>query len=177
MRRVLVLGSGGAGKSTLSRRLGGALGLEVIHLDAHYWQPGWVETPKEEWFPAVEALLARGEWVMDGNYGGTLERRLDACDTIVFIDLPRALCLWRILKRIVMYRKGGRPDMAEGCHEKFDFVFLRWVWDYPAKTRPLIFEQLRTRGAGKRIIHLRTRAEVERFVSGLEAERGRGVEV
>ena len=117
MRKVCVIASAsGNGKTTLGRKLAERLDVPFVELDALVHGPGWVETPREEWFPAVEALLARGEWVIDGNYGSTLERRLDACDTVVFIDLPRALCLWRILKRIVMYRKGGRPDMAEGCH-------------------------------------------------------------
>lgn len=71
MRRVLVIGCGGAGKSTLARQLGEATGLPVIHLDAHYWRPGWVETPKETWRAAVDELIAADAWIMDGNYSGT----------------------------------------------------------------------------------------------------------
>jgi adenylate kinase family enzyme len=70
MRRVLVIGSGGAGKSTFSVALGKRLELPVIHLDAHFWRPGWVETPKPEWRERVAQLAARDAWVMDGNYGG-----------------------------------------------------------------------------------------------------------
>src|SRR4051812_22129729 len=72
MRRVLVIGSGGAGKSTFARSLAERLGLPLIHLDALYWRPGWVETPKEEWAREVRRLLSADRWVMDGNYGGTL---------------------------------------------------------------------------------------------------------
>jgi adenylate kinase family enzyme len=169
MRKVLVIGSGGAGKSTLARRLGGLLGLPVIHLDVHYWKPGWVETPKDDWREAVEGLAARDEWVMDGNFSGTLAARLAACDTVVFLDLPRALCLWRVLKRLVMYRQEGRPDMAEGCSEQLDFKFLFWVWGYPKRSRPKVFRLVEENAAGAKFIHLRSRAAVREFLGRVEA--------
>ena len=165
MRRILVIGSGGAGKSTLSRRLGERLGLEVLHLDAFYWLPGWVETPKDEWRRTVEGLCARESWVMDGNFSGTLDLRLTACDTVVFLDVPRAVCLWRVLKRLVMYRNTPRPDMAAGCGEKFDPKFLHWVWTYPSESRPKILARLEEFAAGKRVVRLRSDAEVEKFLA------------
>lgn len=165
MRRILVIGSGGAGKSTLSRRLGERLGLEVLHLDAFFWRPGWVETPKDEWRRTVEGLCARESWVMDGNFSGTLDVRLAACDTVVFLDLPRAVCLWRVLKRLVMYRNRRRPDMAEGCGEKLDPKFLHWVWTFPSTSRRKILARLDEAGAGKRVERLRSDAEVERFLA------------
>ncbi|HEX8282278.1 MAG TPA: DNA topology modulation protein [Pyrinomonadaceae bacterium] len=168
MKRVLVIGSGGAGKSTLSRRLGEALGLEVIHLDVEHWRPGWVETPKDEWARKVDELCRRDSWVMDGNFSGTLEPRLAACDTVVFLDLPRAVCVWRVFKRVLMYRKGTRPDMAEGCHEQFDMKFLLWVWNYPERTRPKVLALLEKYGEGKKLVHLRSGAAVERFLKQLE---------
>jgi adenylate kinase family enzyme len=89
MRRIMVIGSGGAGKSIFSRRLGDVLGIEVIHLDRLHWKPGWAETPKGEWAELVGQLVRGDEWIIDGNYGGTLEVRLGACDTVIFLDLPR----------------------------------------------------------------------------------------
>ncbi len=83
MRRVLVIGSGGAGKSTFARRLGDILQIDVIHLDTFYWRPGWVETPKPEWREIVLGLVQRESWIMDGNFSGTLEQRLEACDTVI----------------------------------------------------------------------------------------------
>src|ERR1051325_11561095 len=118
MRRVLVIGSGGAGKSTFAARLGERTGLPVVHLDAHYWRAGWRETPREEWDARVDELLAADEWIIDGNYGGTLARRLAACDTVIFLDLPRTLCLWRVVKRRALFRGRSRPDMAEGWPER-----------------------------------------------------------
>lgn len=167
MRRILVIGSAGAGKSTLALRLGARLGLEVIHLDAEHWRSGWVEPPREEWAARVEELLRRDAWVMDGNYSGTLARRLEACDAVVFLDLPRTLCVWRVLKRVVTYRAQTRPDMAPGCDERLDLKFLAWIWNYPTRSRPKVLALLAEHRHDKQIFHLRTRAEVEKFLAGL----------
>jgi adenylate kinase family enzyme len=164
MRKILVIGSGGAGKSTFSRRLGRILDLEVVHLDALYWKPGWVETPKPEWRRTVEDLVSRDSWIIDGNYSGTLDIRFEACDTAIFLDVPRAVCAWRLLKRKALYRRGGRPDMARGCDEKLSLEFFRWVWAYPARTRPKVLRLLREAPPGKNIFHLRKRAEIEGFL-------------
>ncbi|HWS54114.1 MAG TPA: DNA topology modulation protein [Pyrinomonadaceae bacterium] len=165
MRRILVIGSGGAGKSTFARRLGAALGLEVIHLDALYWRAGWVETPKDEWRERVEGLVRREAWVMDGNYGGTLELRLAACDTVVFLDLPRVVCVWGVLRRALRHRGESRPDMARGCPERVTPAFLRWVWGYPSRSRPKVLRLLAEHAAGRRVVRLRSRAEAEEFLA------------
>jgi adenylate kinase family enzyme len=144
MKKVIVIGSDGSGKSTFARRLGKAFDIEVIHLDQGYWKPNWVKTPKDEWSKIVEGLLDRESWIMDGNFGGTREMRVRACDTVVFLDIPRRICLYRILKRAVLYRGRTRPDMAEGCKERFDWEFVEWVWNYTNRARPRILAQLET---------------------------------
>jgi adenylate kinase family enzyme len=171
MRRILVIGSGGAGKSTLARRLGERLGIEVVHLDALYWRPGWVEPPKEFWRERVAELLRRDAWILDGNYGGTLEQRLAACDAVVFLDLPRTLCLWRVLGRALRHRGRSRPDMAPGCPERLTLDFLRWVWGYRTRTRPKVLRLLAAHAEGRQIVRLRSRAEVEDFLAGLARPR------
>lgn len=171
MRRILIIGSSGAGKSTFAYRLGQLLNLEVLHLDAFYWRPGWVETPKAEWRVKVEELIRRDAWIIDGNYSGTLDIRLAACDTVIFLDLSRLLCFWRALKRRVMYRNKSRPDMAEGCREKFDLEFARWIWNYPSRSRPGVVAMLAANSIGKKIIRLRTSAEVKAFLEMQRTER------
>lgn len=170
MRKVLVIGPGGAGKSTLASQLGKLLNIEVLHLDRFYWRAGWVETPKPEWLKTVEELTTRDSWIMDGNYSGTLDVRFQACDTVIFLDMARTLCLWRVIKRAVTYRNRSRPDMADGCHEKLNLEFLLWIWNYPRRSRPKIIKMLEASPAEKRIVWLRSQADVERFLS-MQGER------
>lgn len=165
MRKVLVIGPGGAGKSTVANQLGKLLNMQVIHLDKLYWHAGWIETPKSNWRETVAELLGRDAWIMDGNYSGTLDLRLQACDTVIFLDMSRALCIWRVLKRAIMYRNKSRPDMAEGCPERLTVEFLLWIWNYPRKTRPKVVRMLESAVAEKRIIWLRSQADVEHFLS------------
>ena len=167
MKRVIVLGSGGSGKSTFARRLGEITGLEVVHLDSVFWRPNWERTPKDEWEETVKELAGRDSWIMDGNFGGTRELRLRACDTAILLDLPRYLCIYRVLKRAIVYRGKSRPDMAPGCNEKMDLEFFLWVWRYRKRGRLRALEQLK-RAQDKRIIILRSKSDVEKFLTDLE---------
>ncbi|MEJ7810760.1 MAG: DNA topology modulation protein [Gemmatimonadaceae bacterium] len=167
MRRVMIIGSGGAGKSTLAARMGARTGLPVVHLDAEHWKPGWVETPEAEWARVVDALVARDSWVIDGNYGGTLDQRFAAADTVIFLDMPRAACLWGVIKRRVRFRGRTRPDVGRGCPERLTWEFIRWIWTYRATRRPGILKRLESLAREKRVVRLTTRAEVEAFVTEL----------
>lgn len=169
MKKTLIIGSGGAGKSTFSRRLGAALGIEVIHLDRLFWSANWMETPKDEWRKKVEQILPGDSWIMDGNFGGTMEMRMEACDTIIFLDFPRLVCTYRVLKRIALYKKNNRPDMAEGCDEKFDLKFLSWIWNFSKTGKPKIEKLLDKFQNAKTVIRLKSKAEVEKFLSACSA--------
>lgn len=167
MQRIAVIGCSGAGKSTMSRHLGEILGLEVIHLDLHYWRPGWIETPEEEW-PAIHDRLVQGEsWIMDGNFSSTMAVRLAAADTVIFLDFPRLLCLARVLRRWLTYYGRNRADLPPGCPEKFDLPFLKWIWNFPRRSRPRVLEALAALGPEKRVIVLRRPGEVELFLKSM----------
>jgi len=163
MKKIIIIGSGGAGKSTFARRLGEMTGIEVLHLDKLYWKPNWVEPSKEEWEKLLEKMLEKDEWIMDGNFGGTLEMRLKHCDTAIFLDLPRTVCIYRALKRWTKYYNTNRPDMTVGCNEKVDLEFLGWIWSFPKKKKPKIEEKLKIFEKEKTIIRLRSPKEVENF--------------
>jgi len=165
MKKVLIIGPGGAGKSTVARRLGELLRIEVFHLDRYYWQPGWVETPKHIWQARVEQLLRQDSWIIDGNYSGTLGTRLQACDTVIFLDMSRLLCVWRIIRRRLIYRKTKRPDMADRCDERFSLEFLSWVWNYSRRSRPKVVGLLKANEKTKKIVWLSSKGEVERFLN------------
>ena len=136
MRRVLVLGIPGAGKSTFSRALAARTGLPLIHLDKEFWQPGWVETPRPHWRVRMAELVAGEHWIMDGNYAGTLDLRLPRADTVVVFDFPRLVCLRRAVWRAATTYNRVRSDMAAGCPERFDLEFLRYIWTFNTKERP-----------------------------------------
>lgn len=164
MRRVLVIGSAGAGKSNFAARLAARTRLPLVHLDALYWRPGWTEPPRDEWDATLERLLAGERWILDGNYGRTLERRLAACDTAVFLDLPRTVCLRRAVWRRIRFHGRSRPDMREGCPERLTWAFVRWIWRYPREQRPRVMTQLAALRPGQRAVVLRSPAEVEAFL-------------
>lgn len=125
MKRVAVVGSGGAGKSTFARALGATTGLPVIHLDEHFWKPGWVETQRDAWRACQERLLIGDRWIVDGNYGGTLDVRLRKVDTVIILALRPSVCVVQALRRELTNR--GRAVQAPGCPERFDATFLRRI--------------------------------------------------
>src|SRR6185503_1778037 len=104
VQRVAVIGSGGAGKSVFSRELAERSGLPVIHLDREFWRPNWEPTPENEWADRVRSLAEAERWVMDGNYSHTMEIRFARADTVVFLDLPRLLCIWSVVWRWARFR-------------------------------------------------------------------------
>jgi adenylate kinase family enzyme len=163
MRKIVVIGSCGAGKSTFSRRLHNITNLELIHLDKHYWEPNWSEPAKDEWKQKVAELVQGDSWIIDGNYGGTMELRIAACDTVIFLDLPRFICLRRVLQRIAFYKKNGRPDMADGCDERFDWEFIKYVWRFQKDKIPQIESRLEKFGDSKKIVRLRSNRDIELF--------------
>mgnify|MGYP000084129500 CR=1 FL=1 len=135
MQRVLVIGSPGAGKSTLAHALARRTGLPLHHLDRMHWLPGWVERDRAEGLEAVRQVLAQDRWIIDGNYGSSLPLRLTRADTVVWLDYPTHLCLGRALKRWWAYRGRSRPDMTEGCDERLDPEFLLYIARFRSEWR------------------------------------------
>lgn len=164
-QKIILIGSGGAGKSTLARALGEVLRLPVHHLDALFWSAGWVAAAKGDWIATQEKLCAGERWILDGNFDRTLDLRLAAADTIVYLDFPRLLCLYRAVKRTFTYRGRTRPDMASGCPERLDADFLKWIWNYPVRSRPGVLEKLERLRGQKEIVHLRSPREVDAFLA------------
>ncbi|GMA63199.1 DNA topology modulation protein [Alicyclobacillus fastidiosus] len=172
MKRIIVIGSPGAGKSTFSRELSRRLGLPLYHLDSLYWKPGWVERSSEEWAAIHEGVLAQPTWVVDGNYGSTLHLRVAAADTVIWLDLPRTLCLYRCLKRVVRHWGRTRPDMGAGCPERLDIDFLKYVWRFKRNGRAKIFTCLLKYGDDKVVYRLSARRRIRKFLDQVSEESG-----
>lgn len=168
MQRILILGSSGSGKSTLARRLGATLELPVIHLDRHFWNPGWVETPTSEWRSAVGKLVEREQWIIDGNYRDTLDIRLKAADTVIFLDLPRLTCMVGAITRRFKYINQPRPDIASGCEEKIldpNFPAFLWhIWNYPTRARSHVLRSLAKAEKSVDIVWLKSRQQANTFL-------------
>jgi adenylate kinase family enzyme len=165
MNRILVIGNAGAGKSTFARRLGGKLGLPVIHLDSHFWRPGWQIPETSAWRQQLIALAVSPLWVMDGNYINTFDIRMPCADSLVWLDHPRGTCMRRVLMRTIIGHGRTRSDLAEGCPDRFDIAFLRYVWNFQVKQRPRIIGGIEQFGSHLRVIRLACDREVENFLT------------
>ena len=164
MRRVVILGSSGAGKSTYARALGEKLGLPVVHHDALFWRPGWVEPDPEPFRAAVAAAIAGDAWITDGNYvSRTFDLRLPRADAVIFLHQPRWLCVARILSRWIFAFGRRRPDMAEGCDENFSWDFFLWTWNFQAIHAPRILKA--AEAFPTTVTHLRGGAAIARFLA------------
>jgi adenylate kinase family enzyme len=165
VQRVAVVGSGGAGKSTFARALGGVTDIPVIHLDENYWNPGWVGTPRDEWAAIQGALVARDRWIIEGHYANTFDLRFRRADTVIVLALSRRVCIYRVLKRVVL--NWHHDTQARGCPEHFDLTFLRWLWDFPQNGRPKLAAALQRHEDHLEVVVLKSSASARRYLAEL----------
>lgn len=173
-KRILVLGSGGAGKSTLARALGEATGIPVVHLDSLYWQPSWTPTDRQAWRDVVERETGKDAWIMDGNYVDTLEQRLSRAQLAIDLQYSRVTCLLGVLRRIRAMHGRVRPDMGAGCPERFDASFLRWVWNFPKQDGARVRQLLAAHSKVPCVV-LHNRRAARAFVMQMRRESGGGI--
>src|SRR5436190_3844773 len=173
MQRVLVMGSSGSGKSTFARRLSAITGIPFVSIDALFWKPGWVESDRAEFRERLTDAARQPRWIIDGNFTSLADLRRDACDTVIWFDLPRATCMMGILTRIGKSYGRVRPEMAEGCPEKVDLEFFRYVWTFRAQQRPNLLKYFAGLRPDQSLICFRHRAEAERYLNDLAATANR----
>lgn len=167
MKRVIIIGCGGAGKSTLAQQMGQKTGIPVVHLDKLFWKPGWVERTPEEFDPMLQQELEKDAWIMDGNFNRTMPQRVERCDTIIYLDFSRIACLLGVIKRVITTYGTVRPDMGEGCPERIDFEFLKWVWTFNKNKRERYYRLLNEATHAQTIV-LKNRRSVKRFLKTLQ---------
>ena len=167
MERVIIIGCGGAGKSTLARKLGEKTGLPVVHLDRIWWEPGnWQHISQEEFARRLAPELQKPRWILDGNFNRTIETRLEACDTVIYLDYPRLVCVKNWLGRVIRNWGKARPDMGEDCAEWIDPDFVKWIWNFNKKNRARYYELLNN-AEGKKVVILKSRRQTKRFLEAL----------
>ena len=137
--------------------------LPVVHLDKLFWKPGWVSMTREEFDAVHRDAISKETWIMDGNFDRTIPERLARCDTVIYLDFSRFACLMGIAKRILTTYGKVRPDMGEGCPERFDWEFLKWVWNFNKNKREKNYRLL-NEAEGVETIVLKNRRMVKRFL-------------
>jgi adenylate kinase family enzyme len=152
MKRVIVVGRGASGKSTLARRLSEISQLPVIELDKIFWQPGLIATPREQWIVIQEKLAAEREWIMDGDLGpyDALEARLPRADTIIFLDFSLIRCAWCAIRR---------------SRERLDF--WHWVFSYRRKYRPQLLAAISQHAPNANLMIFSSSGELQGFFDGI----------
>jgi adenylate kinase family enzyme len=165
MRRIIVVGCPGSGKTSLAVKLGRKLGLPVVHLDVLYWRPGWKESDQASFRGRVADAVAGESWVVDGSYSGlAFDLTLARADALIVIERAPWLCLWRVALRSTFDRAGARPDLAEGCPEHFDWNLMREVWRYNADRRPRIEAERLKYGAHIPVVRLTSDRAIQEFI-------------
>lgn len=167
MKKIAIIGCGGAGKSTLSKKLGNILQIPVFHLDAIFWKPHWTPIKCEELIYKQEQIFSQASWIIDGNYGSTMDKRLKAADTVIFLHYRTIHCLYGITKRRIQYHGKTRPDMGQDCPEKLDWEFFKWVWRYNKTKAPAIHQQLENLDHTT-ILIFKSPKETRKFVTTLQ---------
>ncbi len=163
--RILVMGCSGGGKSTLSLKLAARFGLAYISIDRDIlWLPGWVERGKEEQRAIIVAKVRGERWIMDGTNPSTFDVRLPRTDLVIWVRMPRLLCVWGVVSRWIKWMGRTRPEMAPGCIEKVDWEFLRFIWTFEEKFTPRVLAGLAAHGAEVPVLQVKSRGEMRQLL-------------
>ncbi len=164
MKKIVIIGSPGAGKSTLARELGPMLKIKVFHMDRFFWQRGWKGKTGDTRIDILQEIVREKQWIIEGTYLSSSEPRLNAADTIIFLDIFPLVCLQRLMKRHREYHGRSRRDIPEGCTDKLTLHRMLRVLAFPFRGRRTLKQKLRN-CKSKQIIRLRSRKEVKDFLA------------
>lgn len=167
MQRVMIIGQPGSGKSTLARTLGDITHLPVFHIDHIHWKTGWVERQGPEKDALCREVHAKETWIFEGGRSPTWSERLSRADTLIWLDFPLPLRMWRVLLRTVRYWGRTRPDLPDGCPEQFSWEFIRWIWDTRTSSRQMMQQLYRSVPPEKPKYQLTCARDVEDYLAGL----------
>jgi len=163
--RILVMGCSGGGKSTLSLKIAARFGLAYVSIDRDVlWLPGWVQRGRDEQRAIIVSKVQDERWIMDGTNPSTFDVRLPRTDFVIWVRMPRLLCIWGAVSRWIKWMGRTRPEMAPGCIEKVDWEFLRFIWTFEEKFAPLVLAGLARHGPDVPVLQLKSRGEMRRLL-------------
>ncbi len=163
MKKAIIIGCPGSGKTTFAQKLSEASGLPLYHLDAIWHKPDKTHIPREDFDSQLSEILNSAEWIIDGNYKRTIETRLITCDTVFLFDLPTELCLQGVRDRI-----GKNRDDLPWTETEFDPEFMSFIETFPQDTLPYIYELLDKYKNDREIIIFKSRNEADEFIEKLK---------
>jgi len=169
MKKIALIGCGGSGKTYLSKQLAALIDAPVTHLDAVYYDDDWNTLPKEKFAAVQEELVAAPAWVIEGNYAGTMPIRLRTADTVIFLDLPPAVCLWGLAQRRL--RHGGGQNDATGVYDRISWNFLRYVWCYRKTMAPRVRKLIQEHATDATVYVVTSRRQARSLLARLKADQ------
>ncbi|TIX89228.1 AAA family ATPase [Rhizobium sp. P44RR-XXIV] len=163
--RILIMGCSGGGKSTLAQQIVARTDLPYISMDREFfWLPGWVKRDRAEERALIAAKVAEDRWLIDGTGPSSFDLRLPRTQLVLWVRMPRWLCVWGALSRALRWVGRSRPDMAPGCPERIDWEFLRYIWDWERKLAPKVLAGLAQHGADVPVLQLKSRGEMRQLL-------------
>lgn len=160
-RRILVIGCSGGGKSTLAQKLASHFDLTYLSIDRDIlWLPGWVERSREEQRQRIVERIAGERWIMDGTNPSTFDIRLPRTDIVIWVRMPRLLCVWGVVTRWLKHIGRTRPEMAPGCIEKVDWQFLEFIWTFEKKFSPRVTSAIAAHGPHVPVLQVKSRRQM-----------------
>lgn len=160
MKKILVIGSPGAGKSTFARKLSEQVKIPLYYLDMLWHRPDKTNLTREEFAERLNEILQKDRWIIDGNYRRTLEMRLKNCDTVFLMDFPVETCLSGAQARI-----GKKREDMPWVETEFDEEFKQWILDFPKDQLPYLYELLEKYQEGRKIIIFKSREEADAYLN------------
>lgn len=169
MKKVIIMGCSGSGKSTLAVKLGKKLDIDVYHLDKIWWYGNWQNISEDEFKTRLGEIMKNESWIIDGNYRGTLDMRLEGCDTVIYLDYNVIYCLINVIWRYFKNIGRVRADMGGECVEKLDFEFIGFILNFNRMNRREIYKSLEN--CNKDIYTFRSRRKLNKWMENFKDEQ------
>lgn len=167
MKRILIIGGNGSGKTTFAKRLAAKLSIPLIHLDKLNWCGNWQVLPRDVFERLLQIELEKERWIIDGNYNRTIPHRIQYCDTVFYFDFSTVKCLYGVTERVLKNFGKTRLDMGGSCPEKFDMTFYKNILVFNKKHRKAYYKLL-SKAKGIRVVVFKNRRQAEAYLNSLQ---------